>query len=78
MTTSTVPTAAKRKEIVRHGPSSLCLCTTLVHSQWDRPKKREPQVLAITQARRKVPGWVHVGGWRLAWVGVGVLVIVVW
>jgi hypothetical protein len=23
MTTSTVPTAAKRKEIVRHGPSSL-------------------------------------------------------
>jgi hypothetical protein len=39
MTTSTIPTATKRKEIVRHGPSSLCLRTTLVHSQWDRPKK---------------------------------------
>jgi hypothetical protein len=39
MTTSTIPSASKRKEIVRHGPSSLCLCTALVHSQWDRPKK---------------------------------------
>jgi hypothetical protein len=25
MTTSTIPTAAKRKEIVRHGPSTLCV-----------------------------------------------------
>jgi hypothetical protein len=25
MTTSTIPTAAKRKEIVRHGPLSLCI-----------------------------------------------------
>jgi hypothetical protein len=57
MTTSTIPTETKRKEIVRH--------TTLVHIQWDRPERREPQVLAITPARRRVPGWVHMGGWRL-------------
>jgi hypothetical protein len=61
MTTSTIPTAAKRKEIVRHGPSSLCLRTALVHSQWDRPKIGGPLVLAITQARRRGPGGVGGG-----------------
>jgi hypothetical protein len=54
MTKSTIPTAAKRKEIVRHGPSSLCLRTALVHSQWDRPKGGELQFLAITQAGKVV------------------------
>ena len=34
MTTSTIPTATKGKENVRHGPSSLC------PAQWDRPKRR--------------------------------------
>jgi hypothetical protein len=29
MTTSTIPTAAKRKEIVRHGPSTLCVIYTV-------------------------------------------------
>jgi hypothetical protein len=37
LTTSTF--LRQKKEIVRHGPSSLRLCTTLVHSQSDRPQR---------------------------------------
>jgi hypothetical protein len=54
-------------------------CASTLGAQWDRPKfvvfRSQPSrrlrefpstglVLAITQARRRVPGWVHVGRWR--------------
>jgi hypothetical protein len=39
-TVPTVPTATKRRECDRHGPSSQCLCTALVPSQWDRPNDK--------------------------------------
>jgi hypothetical protein len=46
MTTSTIP--LRRQKIVRHGPSSLRLCTTLVH------RRGKHQFLAITQAGKVV------------------------
>jgi hypothetical protein len=49
--TSTIPTAAKRKEIVRHGPSTLSV--RHVGAPWDRPRGK-PQFLAITPAKKKV------------------------
>ena len=54
MTTSTIPTAAKRKEIVRHGRSSRCV--VVAHSGTDL--RGELQFLAITQAGKVVIDWV--------------------
>jgi hypothetical protein len=48
VTTSTIPTATKRKEIVRHGPSSI-VTVRHVGAPWDRPKEGEPQFLAVAQ-----------------------------
>jgi hypothetical protein len=49
MTTSTIPTTAKRKEIVRHGPSTLCVMWA--HRGTDLVK---PPFLAIARATEKI------------------------
>lgn len=47
-TSSTIPTAVKGKEIVRHRPSSLCILSA--HRVVVRPKGGKPLNLAIAMA----------------------------
>jgi hypothetical protein len=52
MTTSTIPTAAKRKEIVRHGPLSLCILSA--HRGMGQIEGRKSLFLAISMAGKVV------------------------
>jgi hypothetical protein len=54
MTTSTIPTAAKRKEIVRHGPSTLGV--VCVHRGTELGDTTVPSEILFSSARRWLSG----------------------